>query len=110
MKEKYIKIKDLSVSKKLVNFINGKLLAGTKISKEQFWRGFNKYVHELSPKNKNLLEKREKLQKTIDTWHKDKKDSQFNLKKYTEFLKKIGYLKKSGCKEKNFIRKIQSKN
>ena len=105
MKEKYIKIKDLSVSEKLVNFINGKLLVGTKISKKQFWRGFNKYVHELSPKNKNLLEKREKLQKTIDTWHKDKKDSQFNLKKYTEFLKKIGYLKKSGS---NF--KIKTKN
>ena len=112
MKEKYIKIKDLSVSEKLVNFINGKLLVKTKISKEQFWRGFNKYVHELSPKNKNLLEKREKLQKTIDTWHKNKKNSQFNLKKYTEFLKKIGYLKKSGgnfkIKTKNVDKEISS--
>ena len=51
MKEKYIKIKDLSVSQKLANFINDKLLTGTKISKERFWSGFNKYIHELSPKN-----------------------------------------------------------
>ncbi len=105
MKEKYIKIKDLSVSEKLANFINVKLLPGTKISKEQFWSGFNKYIHELSPKNKNLIEKREKIQKLIDTWHKENKDNRFNLKKYTDFLKKIGYLKKSGT---NF--KIKTKN
>ena len=105
MKEKYIKIKDLSVSEKLANFINIKLLPGTKISKERFWSGFNKYIHELSPKNKNLIEKREKIQKLIDTWHKENKDNRFNLKKYTDFLKKIGYLKKSGT---NF--KIKTKN
>ena len=105
MKEKYIKIKDLSVSAKLANFINVKLLPGTKISKERFWSGFNKYIHELSPKNKNLIEKRERIQKLIDTWHKDRIDNKFNLKKYTDFLKKIGYLKKSGS---NF--KIKTKN
>ena len=105
MKEKYIKIKDLSVSEKLANFINDKLLPGTKISKERFWSGFNKCIHELSPKNKNLIEKREKIQKLIDTWHKENKDNRFNLKKYTDFLKKIGYLKKSGT---NF--KIKTKN
>ena len=105
MKEKYLKIKDLSVSEKLAKFINVKLLPGTKISKERFWNGFNKCVHELSPKNKNLLEKRESLQKTIDAWHKNKKNSKFNLKKYKTFLKKIGYLKKSGP---NF--KIKTKN
>lgn len=73
MKEKYIKINNLSVSKKLLNFVNKELLSGTKIKKENFWKGFNKFVHELSPKNKELLEKREKLQKKIDAWHKDKK-------------------------------------
>ena len=105
MKEKYIKIKELSVSKKLLNFINSELLAGTKISKEKFWKGFDKYIHELSPMNKKLLEKRERLQKTIDRWHKDRKGEKINLKKYTEFLKKIGYLNKSGA---NF--KIKTKN
>ncbi len=105
MKEKYIKINDLSVSKRLANFINVKLLPGTKISKERFWSGFNKYIHELSPKNKSLIEKREKIQKLIDTWHKENKENKFNLKKYTDFLKKIGYLNKSGT---NF--KIKTKN
>ena len=49
MKEKYIKIKNLSISEKLLNFVNNELLPGTKVNKENFWDGFNKYVHELSP-------------------------------------------------------------
>ena len=105
MKEKYIKIKNLSISEKLVNFVNDKLLPGTKIKKELFWNGFDKYIHELAPKNKKLLEIREKLQKKIDDWHKDKKGEKINIKKYKEFLKKIGYLKKTGP---NF--KIKTKN
>ena len=73
MKEKYIKIKNLSISEKLLNFVNNELLPGTKVNKENFWDGFNKYVHELSPKNKTLLETREKLQKIIDSWLKNRK-------------------------------------
>ena len=105
MNEKYLKIKNLSVSEKLYNFINKELLPGTKINKQEFWNGFNKYAHELSLVNKKLLEKRERLQKTIDRWHKDRKGDRFKLKKYTEFLKKIGYLNKTGS---NF--KIGTKN
>ena len=105
MKERYIKIKNLSVSEKLLNFVNEELLPGTKIKKEFFWDGFDRYVHELAPKNKKLLEIREKLQKNIDDWHKDRKGQKINIKKYKEFLTKIGYLKKTGP---NF--KIKTKN
>ena len=105
MKEKYIKIKNLSVSEKLLIFVNDELLPGTKIKKEFFWDGFDRYVHELAPKNNKLLEIREKLQKNIDDWHKDRKGQKINIKKYKEFLTKIGYLKKTGP---NF--KIKTKN
>ncbi len=105
MKEKYIKINNLSISKKLLNFVNKELLPGTKIKKEIFWKGFSNIVHQLAPKNKELLEKREKLQKKIDAWHKDKKGKKISIKKYIKFLKKIDYLKKTGP---NF--KIKTKN
>ena len=59
----------------------------------------------LHGKNKELLEKRDELQKKIDDWHKKRKGNKFNLKEYSNFLKKIGYLKKSGP---NF--KIRTKN
>ncbi len=105
MEEKYIKIENLSVSKILLNFINKELLPGTKIKKKIFWNKFNKAVHELAPKNKILLEKREELQKKIDEWHKKNRDKKFNLYKYKNFLKKINYLKKNGS---DF--KIKTKN
>ena len=61
--------------------------------------GFSKYVHELAPKNKKLLEIREKLQKKIDDWHKEtKKGENINIKKYTKFLKKNWIFEK--CRSK----------
>ena len=105
MKEKYIKVKNLSISEELLNFVNNELLLNTKFKKENFWNGFDKAVHELATKNKELLEKRDELQKKIDEWHKKHKGNKFNIKKYANFLKKIGYLKKPG---QDF--KIKTKN
>ena len=105
MKERYLKIENLSVSENLANFINKELLPKTKISKEKFWKGFNECIHDLAPKNIKLLQKRERLQKAIDALHIDKKEDQLNLKQYTKFLEKIGYLKKPGPKFK-----IKTKN
>ena len=105
MKEKYIKIENLSISEKLFDFVNKELLPGTKIKKKSFWHGFNKYVHELSYKNKELLETRESLQKQIDHWHKYNRREKINKKNYADFLIKIGYLKKTGS---DF--KIKTKN
>jgi Malate synthase len=90
-KEKFVKILDLSVSKVLLSFINKELLPGTKISKDRFWKGFNKSVHELAKKNKDLIDTREKIQKSIDSYHLEKKREKINLNDYKNFLKKIDY-------------------
>jgi malate synthase len=105
MAKKYSSIGKLSIANELLEFVNNELLPGTGITKKRFWGGLDKCVHELISKNKNLLEFREILQKKIDIWHRDKKGKKINYKKYLNFLKEIGYLKKSG---KNF--KIQTKN
>ena len=68
-KEKFIKTCDLSVSNVLLDFVNKELLPGTDISSNQFWKGLSKTVHDLSSKNKKLLETREKIQKSIDSFH-----------------------------------------
>ena len=104
-KEKFVKILDLSISEVLLSFINKELLPGTKISKDRFWRGFNRAVHELSKKNKELIEIREKIQKSIDSYHLEKKGKKIKLNEYKKFLNKINYLKKNGP---NFH--IQTKN
>ena len=96
MKEQYTKIHNLSVSNKLLNFINEELLKDTNISSEKFWEGFDKVVHELAPKNKELLKIREDLQKKIDNWHIANKGNEINLEEYKKFLKEINYLKEVG--------------
>ncbi|MDA7700059.1 malate synthase G [Candidatus Pelagibacter sp.] len=96
MKEQYTKIHNLSVSNKLLKFINEELFKDTNISSEKFWEGFDKVVHELAPKNKELLKIREDLQKKIDTWHIANKGNEINLEEYKKFLKEIDYLKEVG--------------
>ncbi|MDA9767393.1 malate synthase G [Candidatus Pelagibacter sp.] len=96
MKEQYTKIHNLSVSNKLLNFVNEELLKDTNISSEKFWEGFDRVVHELAPKNKNLLKVREDLQKKIDDWHIANKGHEINLEEYKKFLKEIDYLKEVG--------------
>ena len=86
MKEQYTKIHNLSVSNKLLKFINEELLKDTNVSSEKFWEGFDKVVHELAPKNKELLKIREDLQKKIDHWHIANKGNEINLEEYLSLI------------------------
>ncbi|MBT3693318.1 MAG: malate synthase G [Candidatus Pelagibacter sp.] len=112
MKKKYIKINNLSVSSDLLNFINNELLKDTTISPENFWKGFDKIVHELSPINRELIKTRDELQKKIDAWHIKNKGNEINIEEYKKFLKEIGYLKEIGpdfkIKTKNIDEEISS--
>ena len=105
MAKKYISLGKLSIDSKLLDFVNNELLPNTGVTKENFWNGLVKCVHELAPKNRKLLEFRENIQKKIDVWHRDKKAEKIDIKEYSNFLSEIGYLKKEGEK---FI--IETKN
>ncbi len=88
----YIKNNNLKINSVLYEFINKKVIPGTNVKSDIFWNKFEKAVHELAPINKNLIEKREIIQKEIDKWHKSKKDKDFNKREYTDFLKSIYYI------------------
>ena len=96
MQEKYININSLKVSENLAKFIREELLEDLNISPEKFWTGFEKVVKELAPKNKELINIRENLQKKIDEWHIKNKGNEFNLNEYKKFLIEIDYLKEEG--------------
>ena len=110
MSENYIKINNLSVSDKIYNFINNEALPGLQINESYFWKNFDKAVHELAKKNKELLNVRRKLQLEIDRYHLMNKNNLFNIKDYKNFLQKIGYIKKEGSsfkiKTKNLDKEI----
>ena len=61
MSKKYIKKENLSISEDLFNFINIEAITGTDIDKDKFWKGLSKVVHELNPKNIELLRTRKKI-------------------------------------------------
>jgi malate synthase len=92
----YQTVNNLKVSTKLLKFVNEELLKDTNILPEKFWSGFDKYIHELTPRNRELLKVREDLQKKIDDWHIKNKGNQINLEDYKKFLKDIEYLKDDG--------------
>ena len=96
MTKNYVNINNLKVSSKLSKFINEELLVGTDVSPDKFWSGLDKSVHELAPKNRELLEKRDNLQKKINEWHKKNRDGEININEYKKFLKEIGYLVDEG--------------
>ena len=87
-----IKKYNLEINSTLFDFINNEAIPGTNIKPEDFWSGFEKAVHELSPKNKILLNKREEIQKKIDEWHKARSGKELNQQEYTSFLKSIDYI------------------
>ncbi|PQA78475.1 malate synthase G [Rhodoferax sp. TS-BS-61-7] len=82
----------LQVATSLHQFIESKVLPGTGIAPEVFWKGFDAIVADLAPKNIALLAERDRLQTELDSWHKAHPGPITDMPAYKAFLEKIGYL------------------
>ena len=82
----------LQVATVLHRFIEDKVLPGTGVASDVFWKGFDALVHDLAPKNIALLAERDRLQIELDTWHKANPGPISNMPVYRAFLESIGYL------------------
>ena len=82
----------LTISEDLKEFLENEVLEGLNISSNSFWMSFEKIINEFSPKNKNLLLKREEIQSQIDQWHLERRDTEHNQDEYKLFLENIGYI------------------
>ncbi|CTQ50399.1 malate synthase G [Jannaschia donghaensis] len=87
----------LQVAKVLADFVDDKALKGTGVSSAKFWKGFSDMVHDLAPKNADLLTKRAEIQGKIDAWHKDCAGKPHDAAAYKTFLREIGYLVPEGA-------------
>ena len=86
----------LQVDAQLADFIDTQALPGTGLDADAFWAGFSGLVHDLAPKNRALLAKRDDLQSQIDAWHREHKGQVHNAPAYKAFLEEIGYLLPEG--------------
>lgn len=57
----YEKVGNLQVASVLYQFINSEALPDSGLTSEQFWGGLDRLVHDLVPKNKALLAKRDEI-------------------------------------------------
>ncbi len=64
-----IRVDDLEVDRLLHDFVAREAIPGTGVDAGHFWRGFASLVRRLSPRNAELLSKRNHLQSQIDAWH-----------------------------------------
>ena len=92
----YVSRGGLSIAAELSQFVNNELLAGTGITPDQFWDGFDSAVHALAPRNRELLAIRDDMQQKIDGWLRNNATTELDSANYTAFLREIGYLVEDG--------------
>ncbi|WP_163767328.1 malate synthase G [Mycolicibacterium parafortuitum] len=87
-----VTVGNLRVAPVLYDFINNEALPGTDIDPDTFWSGVDKVIADLTPRNQDLLARRDSLQAQIDKWHRARVIGGFEPEDYKQFLSDIGYL------------------
>ncbi|MEZ5154447.1 malate synthase G [Rhodococcus zopfii] len=87
-----VQVGGLQVAKVLYDFVNNEAIPGSGVDADAFWAGADKVVHDLAPRNRELLAIRDELQHKIDTWHRDRAGQPHDAAAYKAFLQEIGYL------------------
>jgi malate synthase len=86
----------LQVDTRLASLVEDRALPGTGIAPDAFWAGLSSLVHDLGPKNRALLTRRDDLQAKIDAWHVAHRARPHDHEAYKAFLQEVGYLLPEG--------------
>ncbi|PLR76067.1 malate synthase G [Bacillus sp. V3-13] len=85
----YVKTGNLQVARVFYEFINSEALPESGVDQHQFWSDLDDLVRDLTPKNRELLARRDEIQAKINRWHRE---NSFDFDQYKAFLEEIGYL------------------
>ena len=88
-----VQVGGLQVAKALYDFVTNEAIPGTGVSADQFWAGADSVIHDLAPKNRALLAKRDDFQAKIDAWHQARAGQGHDAVAYKAFLQEIGDVK-----------------
>ncbi|PZM09827.1 malate synthase G [Rhizobium tubonense] len=81
----------LAIEAVLHDFLVDEALPGSGVDPDAFFAGFSAIVHDLAPKNRALLAKRDNLQASLDNWYRSN-GAPSDMGAYETFLREIGYL------------------
>ncbi|MGB8293254.1 malate synthase G [Rhizobium ruizarguesonis] len=85
----------LAIETVLHDFLVKEVLPGLAVDADKFFADFSDIVHDLAPKNRALLAKRNELQVKIDDWYR-RHGAPADMDEYQSFLREIGYLLPEG--------------
>ncbi|HSB87202.1 MAG TPA: malate synthase G, partial [Ilumatobacteraceae bacterium] len=88
----YVERADLFVGTELVTMLESEALPASGVDQQHFWRALSDLVHDLSPRNAELLAVRAQMQAAIDHWHRERAGEAHDPAAYRTFLEDIGYL------------------
>lgn len=91
-----VNVAGLQIAKPLYDLVKNEIEPGTGITSDQLWSGFAELVRDLTPRNHELLERRDGLQSKIDAWHLERKGQPHDHAAYKNFLYETGYLQEEG--------------
>ena len=94
--EKRVTIGSLSIDPSLEALVREEIMPGLGLDAEDFWNSFSQILNDLTPRNRELLEKRDRIQQQIDEWHLNRKGKPHDPQAYQEFLRSIDYLVPEG--------------
>ncbi|PWC42157.1 malate synthase G [Azospirillum sp. TSO22-1] len=92
-----IQVGGLQIAAELHRFMENEALPGTGVSPQQFWSALDAILHDLAPRNRALLAKRDELQAKIDAYYRGRRGQPADFAGYKAFLKEIGYLLPEGA-------------
>ena len=94
--EKRVTIGSLSIDPSLEALVREEIMPGLGLDADNFWNSFSQILNDLTPRNRELLEKRDRIQQQIDEWHLNRKGQPHDPQAYQEFLRSIDYLVPEG--------------
>jgi len=94
--EKRVTIGSLSIDPALEALVREEIMPGLGLDAEDFWNSFSQILNDLTPRNRELLEKRDRIQQQIDDWHLNRMGKPHDPQAYQEFLRSIDYLVPEG--------------
>ena len=86
----------IRIGLELFEFIETEAIRGSGSDSDRFWSGFAEIIAKFQPRRKRLLETRQRMQKQLDRWHKERRGRKLDLSEYRSYLEEIGYLVPAG--------------